>query len=661
MTSTFVNDLRLNEMGTGDQSGTWGNVTNTNLELIAEALGFGTEAITTNADTHTTTIADGATDPGRAIYIKYTGTLDSACTITIGPNTISRLHIIENATSGSQNIIISQGSGSSVTIGNGAVKAVYLDGAGSGAAVNDALVDLDLTGTTTVAALTSSGVITGTTLEATGDTSAGDNAAIGFTSTEGLILTGQGSTNDVTIKNDADADVISIPTGTTGVTFAGAITANAGVVVDNITIDGNEIDLSSGDLTLDSAGDIILDVGGADVAFRAAGTGYLQVSSVSSDAKLLSLQTDKDIIFSGIDSGSEIEAMRIDMSEGGKVGIGTSSPATALDVDGGANSDQATFSGTASRGLKISTFSVGAADEGVDFDAQASGSTQALTFSTGGTERVRVDGSGLLRIGNTSGTVFDSSSATGIIAGTSLQVSNSAGTVGFFNRLSSDGTILGLYKDGSSVGSVGTGSSRICIGNGDTFLTMAGDLDAVYPASSSSTTPRDNAVDLGTSGTRFNNIYLSGGVFVGGTGGGNKLEDYEEGTFTASFNGSTSNPTISYSAQVGTYVKVGKLVQITVSVIASGTPSGGGGNLRISGLPFTSKSGVQQAGTVAFTNTLSATSGTTQMSCNIEESDSVIHINEHEYSGTSSMNRMQVSALHNSSPRIVCSICYEVA
>ena len=226
MTSTFVNDLRLNEMGTGDQSGTWGNVTNTNLELIAEALGFGTEAITTNADTHATTIADGATDPGRAIYIRYTGTLDSACTITIGPDTISRLHIIENATSGSQNIIIKQGSGSTVTIGNGAVKAVYLDGAGGGAAVNDALVDLDLTGTTTVAALTASGVITGSTLEATGDTSAGDNAAIGFTSTEGLILTGQGSTNDVTIKNDADADVISIPTGATGVTFAGDITAN---------------------------------------------------------------------------------------------------------------------------------------------------------------------------------------------------------------------------------------------------------------------------------------------------------------------------------------------------------------------------------------------------------------------------------------------------
>ena len=72
MASTFVNDLRLNEMATGDQSGSWGTVTNTNLELIAEAFSFGTEAITTNADTHTT-IADGATDPGRSMFLKYTG------------------------------------------------------------------------------------------------------------------------------------------------------------------------------------------------------------------------------------------------------------------------------------------------------------------------------------------------------------------------------------------------------------------------------------------------------------------------------------------------------------------------------------------------------------------------------------------------------------
>ena len=78
-------------------------------------------------------------------------------------------------------------------------------------------------------AITTTGVITGGTVEATADTSSGDNAAIGYTAAEGLILTGQGSTNDVTIKNDADADVLEIPTGTTDVTVVGNITGGGTV------------------------------------------------------------------------------------------------------------------------------------------------------------------------------------------------------------------------------------------------------------------------------------------------------------------------------------------------------------------------------------------------------------------------------------------------
>ena len=77
--------------------------------------------------------------------------------------------------------------------------------------------------TLTTTTVNASGVITGSTVEASGDTAADDNAAIGYTSAEGLILTGQGSTNDVTIKNDADAEVFGIPTGTTGATFKGVI------------------------------------------------------------------------------------------------------------------------------------------------------------------------------------------------------------------------------------------------------------------------------------------------------------------------------------------------------------------------------------------------------------------------------------------------------
>jgi len=94
--------------------------------------------------------------------------------------------------------------------------------------------------------ITTTGVITGGTVEATADTSAGDNAAIGFTAAEGLILTGQGSTNDVTIKNDADADVIEIPTGTTNVTIAGGLTVGSVATAKTDTDTSN-----TGNVTLD--------------------------------------------------------------------------------------------------------------------------------------------------------------------------------------------------------------------------------------------------------------------------------------------------------------------------------------------------------------------------------------------------------------------------
>ena len=149
MASTYVNDLRLEEIGTGEQTGTWGATTNTNLELIAEAFSYGTEAITTNADTHATVIADGATDEGRSFYLKYTGTLDSTCTITIsagsaGTYTMSKVWVIENATSGSQDITITSGSGADVTIKAGQTKMLYTDGAGAGGAVIDAFKTLSV-------------------------------------------------------------------------------------------------------------------------------------------------------------------------------------------------------------------------------------------------------------------------------------------------------------------------------------------------------------------------------------------------------------------------------------------------------------------------------------------------------------------------------------
>jgi len=160
--STYVNNLRLEEIGSGERSGTWGTATNVSLELIGEAFGYGTEALS-NASTATITMADGASDGVRAFYLKLTGALGQNCTVTLAPDTVSKIWIIENATtdsgsSGPYSTTIKQGSGggASVAIPNGNVKVVVTDGGGSGAIVYDAFTDLSLAGTTKAVILNAS-------------------------------------------------------------------------------------------------------------------------------------------------------------------------------------------------------------------------------------------------------------------------------------------------------------------------------------------------------------------------------------------------------------------------------------------------------------------------------------------------------------------------
>jgi len=232
--ATYVNNLRLKEIVTGAESGTWGTSTNTNLELIADAFGSGTEAITTNADTHTTTVADGAADEGRAIYMKYTGTLDSACTITLAPNTINKFWIIENATSGSQNIIISQGSGANITIGNGNVSAIFTDGAGSGAAVLDALADLELSAKLTVAGAST---LTGAVTASGGITSTASSNSFGATSFGDANITNVGDIALDTISADGSSIGIASPVTISGTTPTLTI-GDAGAEDTKIVFDG---------------------------------------------------------------------------------------------------------------------------------------------------------------------------------------------------------------------------------------------------------------------------------------------------------------------------------------------------------------------------------------------------------------------------------------
>jgi hypothetical protein len=156
--ATYVNNLRLKEIATGAESGTWGTSTNTNLELVGEGLGYGTKQVAADAN-ETFTMPDATADGTRAMYLKFTsaGSLTATRTLTLGPNTVSKVWIIENATTGSQIITIKQGAGATVNVASGARALVYTDGAGAGAAVFTAdpslLVDLasEVTGTLPIA------------------------------------------------------------------------------------------------------------------------------------------------------------------------------------------------------------------------------------------------------------------------------------------------------------------------------------------------------------------------------------------------------------------------------------------------------------------------------------------------------------------------------
>ena len=117
-------------------------------------------------------------------------------------------------------------------------------------------------------------------------------------------------------------DTFTVPSGATltvagTLTQTGAQTFDGGVEIDNFTINGTEIDLSSGDMTLDSAGDIILDADGADLKFQDGGTDILSITNNSTDVDITVATQDKDINFKGDDGGSGITALSLDMSDAG--------------------------------------------------------------------------------------------------------------------------------------------------------------------------------------------------------------------------------------------------------------------------------------------------------------------------------------------------------
>jgi hypothetical protein len=171
-------------------------------------------------------------------------------------------------------------------------------------------------------------------------------------------------------------------------------------------------------------------------------------------------------------------------------------------------------------------------------------------------------------------------------------LTNSGAPVSTFNRTTNDGTIIDLRKDGTTVGLISSLSSivtRITFDPRTNGASLTGGVNKLSPGNENGAT--NNTLDLGSSTSAFKDLYLGGGLYVGGTAAANLLDDYEEGDWTPGYGGTTgSTGSLAYNTQTGRYTKIGRFVSATGEIRLSNKGSFTG-VVRVSGLPFAPISG----------------------------------------------------------------------
>ena len=231
---------------------------------------------------------------------------------------------------------------------------------------------------------------------------------------------------------------------------------------------------------------------------------------------------------------------------------------------------------------------------------QISDSADYIRFeTTDGSERMRIDSSGNLLVGKISPlttTVGAEIRPNGFI--TSFRTSDAPA---LFARGTDDGDVVVFRKDSTTVGVIGTKNGDLFIGTTDVGLRFHDSGDNIRPANVDTGLVRDAAVDLGIPTGRFKDLYLSGGAYLGGTGSANYLDDYEEGTFSPNL----SDGTNSVSLGTSYYRKIGSIVTVFISKYNTNFSALSATSLlRVTGLPFTTTSGINSHNSLA-TNTTS--------------------------------------------------------
>ena len=329
------------------------------------------------------------------------------------------------------------------------------------------------------------------------------------------------------LKLDADADTsITVDTDDQiDIKIAGS---------DSLRIKANEIENVSGDFTLDVVGDITLDANGQQIYFAKNGTtfGQFGTESTPSTFTIESTVSDGDIVFKGSDGGSGITAMTIDMSAAGFVGIGTTAPTQKLTVNAGSTDTAvAIFTGNdTNRGLKISTATANSqTDMLVVLEAfgQHSGSYEGeISFKTANTERMRVDKSGNVGIGETSPANLLHVKASDVSAApidTALMVLEKSGT-NYLSFMGANTNVQGVLFGDADDNDVG---------------------QLVYNHSS-------NTMDFKTNGSERMRIDSSGHVSIGTTSnGGGSILTLSTGSFTHGIKQFCNNGQKSLHVEVG--------------------------------------------------------------------------------------------------------------
>ena len=239
MASTYTTNTGIEKPATGEQSGTWGDTTNANFDII-DRLTHGVGTISLSGTTHTLTTSNGSLSEGQYTGLVLGGSPSGTNTITINPNDQTKLFVVKN--SSGQDAIFTQGSGGNVTVSNGTSKIIYADGAGASAEV------VDITNTIDIA-----GVVNATTFKIDGtevtSTAAELNILDGVTSTSSELNLVDGSSAGTVVNSKAVIYGASGQVNATTLQIGGSsITSSAAElnIMDGVTATTAEINILDG-------------------------------------------------------------------------------------------------------------------------------------------------------------------------------------------------------------------------------------------------------------------------------------------------------------------------------------------------------------------------------------------------------------------------------